>query len=109
MIVPLVRLPLSRRGEAEARVGPGSLLVGVTILGERSGNSLAPTAPPSENGEGRVSKKVCLSAGIPGCAMPERMDEQSPAERQSVEALLPAVYAELRRLAASLVGRLAPG
>src|ERR671914_2857621 len=41
--------------------------------------------------------------------MPEQHPEDTPVEKQPASDLLPAVYAELRRLAAVLSGRLAPG
>jgi RNA polymerase sigma factor (TIGR02999 family) len=41
--------------------------------------------------------------------MAEQRPDETPAERQPAADLLPAVYAELRRLAAALSGRLRPG
>src|SRR4051794_8165575 len=41
--------------------------------------------------------------------MPEHRPDDTPVERQAAAALLPDVYAELRRLAAALSGRLRPG
>jgi RNA polymerase sigma factor (TIGR02999 family) len=41
--------------------------------------------------------------------MPEQRPDETPIERQPAADLLPAVYAELRRLAAALSGRLRPG
>jgi RNA polymerase sigma factor (TIGR02999 family) len=41
--------------------------------------------------------------------MPEQSPEEITVEKQSAADLLPAVYAELRRLAAALSGRLQPG
>jgi RNA polymerase sigma factor (TIGR02999 family) len=41
--------------------------------------------------------------------MPERRPEETPPEKQPATDLLPEVYAELRRLAAALSGRLQPG
>jgi RNA polymerase sigma factor (TIGR02999 family) len=47
------------------------------------------------------------SAG--GGAMPEDRPEEAPVAKQPAAALLPDVYAELRRVAAALSGRLQPG
>jgi RNA polymerase sigma factor (TIGR02999 family) len=44
-----------------------------------------------------------------GCPMPEQSPEQTPSAKQPAADLLPEVYAELRRLAAALSGRLQPG
>src|SRR6476646_131259 len=41
--------------------------------------------------------------------MPEQGPEEPPVEKQPAADLLPDVYAELRRLAAALSGRLQPG
>jgi RNA polymerase sigma factor (TIGR02999 family) len=43
------------------------------------------------------------------CAMPESSTEGAPDQKQPAEDLLPAVYAELRSLAAALSSRLRPG
>jgi RNA polymerase sigma factor (TIGR02999 family) len=52
---------------------------------------------------------VGIARPTPEGAMPDRTDGPTADVRQSADELLPAVYAELRRLAAALGGRLAPG
>src|SRR6476619_3028255 len=48
-------------------------------------------------------------AWMEGQKMPEHRPEEAPVEKQPASDLLPDVYAELRRLAAALSGRLQPG
>src|SRR5688572_13938480 len=48
-------------------------------------------------------------SGPRGVAMPEHDPEENPGAKRPAADLLPEVYAELRRLAAALSGRLQPG
>src|SRR4051812_30769011 len=60
--------------------------------------------------KGQKSSEIFSAVCPPGgCSLPEPRPEEAPIEKQPAADLLPDVYAELRRLAATLSGRLKPG
>jgi RNA polymerase sigma factor (TIGR02999 family) len=74
------------------------------------GEALASATYTSENnGPGLSRFSVFFAGRLAGTAMADQGRDRSELDMQPAAELLPAVYAELRRLAAALSGRLPPG